>query len=87
MREGRTRWQRCWSDAHGIATVPMVVTDQVPGSATEKIAGPLIGSPSIEKYEPWQGRSQHPSNAFQRRMHGAYVHTAERTYSAPASSR
>ena len=56
-------------------------------SASGRIAGPFSAVPSIANWEPWHGQSQHLSNGFQCTMHPTCVHTAERRWSLPASSR
>ena len=51
------------------------------------IAGPVSTSPVGAKREPWQGQSQLVSSAFQWTMQPRWVHTADRSWSTPASSR
>src|SRR5688500_13447976 len=51
------------------------------------LAGPCNTSPVGPKREPWHGQSQLFSESFQRTMQPRWVHTAERSWSFPCSSR
>src|SRR5688572_10551402 len=51
------------------------------------LAGPCSTSPLGPKREPWHGQSQLFSESFQRTMQPRWVHTAERSWSLPCSSR